>query len=426
MKQPINIVPSSADLYKFSLLTILWFIISMFFYPVFDEVWTQDYVFYLNAISASLCLLLLLQDAWELNGKHEQIQRYLWYVVVFLSLPCISAFTVVRSGYSFPWIINFILANTLLWLTLRTASIFYIVCMSGVACGIVLGAVLNFYIPVVQPLDTYFASSSCIFLLLRIALIIHDRTYVEQHVYKLIEKEVQARTQDLREALEIKNEFLDNVSHEIKTPVHNITNIVSELHDQWKHISAKEKLEMIKLLQKSNTRLLSLCSNLLDLSKFTKGHDIEMKKCNITVLIEEVLMEYRNFAQLISIKLPPKGNRFVYCDKEKILQVLRNLLDNSIRYGNGSPVEISVNNEGENYTIFAVADEGVGIPENELSSIFNPFEQSSITKTKAGGTGLGLAICKKIIEYHHGKIWAENNSTKGVTFFFTLPNNLSI
>jgi signal transduction histidine kinase len=425
MKQPINIVPSSADLYKFSLLTILWFIISMFFYPVFDEVWTKDYVLYLNATSASLCLLLLLQDAWELNGKHETTQRYLWYLVVFLSLPCIAAFTLVRSGYSFPWIINFILANTLLWLTLRTASIFYIVCMSGVACGIVLGAVLNFYIPVVQPLDTYFASSSCIFLLLRIALVIHDRAYVEQHMYKLIEKEVQARTQDLREALEIKNEFLDNVSHEIRTPVHNITNIVSELYDQWKHIPAKEKFEMIKLLQKSNARLLSLCSNLLDLSKFTKGHDIEMKKCNITVLIEEVLMEYRNFAQLISIKLPPKGNRFVYCDKEKILQVLRNLLDNSIKYGNGSPIEISVNNEGDDYTTFAVADEGVGIPENELNSIFNPFEQSSITKTKAGGTGLGLAICKKIIEYHHGKIWAENNSAKGVTFFFTVPNHLS-
>ncbi|AIL65886.2 hypothetical protein NOVO_07750 [Rickettsiales bacterium Ac37b] len=73
------------------------------------------------------------------------------------------------------------------------------------------------------------------------------------------------------------------------------------------------------------------------------------------------------------------------------------------------------------YIHFAIKDEGIGVPENELYTIFEAFVQSTKTKTRAGGTGLGLAICKEIIEAHHGEIWAENNEGSGATFNFVIP-----
>jgi signal transduction histidine kinase len=413
--------PNTSEIYKFSILTIFSFFVSVFFNPML-QVLAQDSIFYINMIGALLCLILLLKDAWIQHEKQESAQNYLWGFILWLCLPFTATFIMVRSDYSPAWIMNAILVNTLLYFTLRSLLAFVILLITGVLTGLAFGIALNLYFPISSPITIQFALYSCTFFLARIALVIHDHMYIEKHMYKMVKQEVFVKTKDLQEALEIKNEFLDNISHEIRIPVHNITNIVSELHDQWKNISSHDKLEMVRMLKQSNSRLLSLCSNLLDLSKLTKGHGVEIKKYEIITLIEALLSEYENFAQLISIKVASKRKRFVSCDKEKTLQVLRNLLDNAIKYGKGSSIEIYVNNKSNDSITFSIADGGVGIPTNELEMIFNPFEQSSSTKTKAGGTGLGLAICKKIVECHKGKIWAENNEARGATFFFTLPN----
>jgi signal transduction histidine kinase len=101
---------------------------------------------------------------------------------------------------------------------------------------------------------------------------------------------------------------------------------------------------------------------------------------------------------------------------------LRNLLDNAIKYGKNSAIIISAINYGNNSIKVTVSDNGPGIPESELGRIFEPFEQSSRTKTKAGGTGLGLSICKQIIEIHNGSIWVKNNNSGGTSMYFIIPN----
>ena len=116
----------------------------------------------------------------------------------------------------------------------------------------------------------------------------------------------------------------------------------------------------------------------------------------------------------------------IVCDEYKIRQVVYNLLSNAIKFTpKGKKIYISIKQSQDEAPVPAlyirVSDQGIGIPEAELITVFYKFIQSSKTKTGAGGTGLGLAICKEIIEAHKGKIWAENNPEGGATFSFMLP-----
>jgi signal transduction histidine kinase len=108
-------------------------------------------------------------------------------------------------------------------------------------------------------------------------------------------------------------------------------------------------------------------------------------------------------------------------DPTRIMQVVRNLLGNALKFSpQGASVEINARRQGGSL-IVSVSDEGPGIPENEVESIFDKFIQSSKTSTGAGGTGLGLAICREIVAGHGGRIWAENKAGIGAVFFFTIP-----
>jgi signal transduction histidine kinase len=146
-------------------------------------------------------------------------------------------------------------------------------------------------------------------------------------------------------------------------------------------------------------------------------------------VIEHALMELDGLLsqkQLhVHAKLEHQKTEAVF-DRQRMIQVLINLISNAIRYSNiGSKISIELFQErmldGEQALSCRVCDEGPGIPETELKTVFDKFMQSSKTKTGAGGTGLGLAICKEIIESHGGKIWAENMKPNGAVFCFVFP-----
>jgi signal transduction histidine kinase len=198
----------------------------------------------------------------------------------------------------------------------------------------------------------------------------------------------------------------------------------------------------------SAERLLKLINNLLDLSRLEAGH---MHYDFVPHALEQVVNNAGKdllplFVQeqvTLEIQGDPAVSE-VECDKEKITQVLRNLLANALRFANTRSV-ITVDYsllrqaEGEDpallktmaghwntiespsYVCISVRDQGVGIPEGELEAVFDKFVQSSKTKNGAGGTGLGLAICREIIHAHHGRIWAQNNPTRGACVSFLLP-----
>ncbi len=256
-----------------------------------------------------------------------------------------------------------------------------------------------------------------------------------------LEVEIEKRTYEIRKAMEsaeqsnkLKSEFLANMSHELRNPMHQIMSYSQ--YGILKIQKPREKLlHYFSQTRKAAERLMVLLNDLLDLSKHEAGKmDYNIEICNINSLILEVAAEYKQVFTDRNLKLELSGLQKpirIFCDPFKIEQVIRNLLANSIKYrGESREIRIVVNqttlniqNREQAAIAFSIKDSGVGIPENELETIFDKFTQSSFTKTGAGGTGLGLAICREIIEAHQGIIWAFNNKNSGATFKFILPLN---
>jgi len=138
---------------------------------------------------------------------------------------------------------------------------------------------------------------------------------------------------------------------------------------------------------------------------------------NVTNEFSSLLSEQNKYI-LLDSSLPSLA---IDMDQQKIMQVIRNLLSNALKFSpEDKPIEIILDTT-EDIVRIKVCDQGHGIPQDELESIFDKFIQSSKTCTGAGGTGLGLSICRQIIESHNGKIWAENRPECGAMFTIELP-----
>jgi len=280
---------------------------------------------------------------------------------------------------------------------------------------------------------------------IQIAMDITERKTAEEALRKAhdyLELEVEKRTTDYRKAMEsakhankLKSEFLANISHELRTPMHAILNYSKYGTEKYGRIEKEKNLHYFQSINKAGKRLMSLLDNLLDLSKLEAGKvDYLFEPIMILKVIHDAASEMQPVLKEkgIFVKLPtPDFETTIVGDEYKIGQVIRNLLSNAIRYSNEHhTVTLQVEKstiDRKNQSIPAldimIKDQGIGIPEEELGSIFEKFSQSSRTKTGAGGTGLGLAICKEILFAHKGKIWAENNSDGGATFYIRFPIN---
>jgi two-component system sensor histidine kinase ChiS len=248
-------------------------------------------------------------------------------------------------------------------------------------------------------------------------------------------KEIQSMKSELEKALAAKTEFLNNMSHEIRTPIQGFTNVSEGLVEHWQDFDDNRKLELASTVASNAKRLASLIGNLLDLSKLNAGKmmlDLKPFDLNeaIFAMIEECHALYLHDKQL-TIHFEQLTSTQIMADKERIMQVLRNLFINAIRFSPSSgsitvklaKSEITYDDASHTESVhFVISDQGVGIPQDELEAIFCSFTQSTRTKTKAGGTGLGLAIAKEIIKAHQGKIWAKNNAEGGASFEFILPH----
>ena len=226
-------------------------------------------------------------------------------------------------------------------------------------------------------------------------------------------------------------EFLDNMSHELRTPLHGILAFTEMGINKAKDYPEEKFLKYFSKISESGERLKLLLDNLLDLRKIEEGK-IELKLLNNDVqkVINDCIEEQE--AVIHSHQLTIDFNTdavfpFINCDKDRIGQVIMNLLNNAIKFSPqggkitfSTKVEKNTNKSGE-VACISIIDQGPGIPPDEHESIFNKFVQVKKQVSSAGGTGLGLAICKEIINEHKGSIWCENNERAGVTFTFTLP-----
>ncbi len=237
-------------------------------------------------------------------------------------------------------------------------------------------------------------------------------------------------------ANQAKSAFLANMSHELRTPMHGILSF-SRLGQQR---APEGKLrDYFERIRGSADRLLSLVNDLLDLSKMESGKvTLDLQEVNVAKLAREVASELHPLLEARSLVLEVAEAQVpssVRGDVTRLEQVIRNILANAIRFspergclriGFNSATLPAGRRGDETQTLrsaveITFADEGVGIPPEELQLVFDKFVQSSKTRSGAGGTGLGLAICKEIVEAHRGLIFACNNPGGGATFSVVLP-----
>lgn len=244
---------------------------------------------------------------------------------------------------------------------------------------------------------------------------------------KKLEERLKHQTQELAAALEAKERFLRNMSHEIRIPLQAMLYVPKELKHQCHNLTHKEIEKYLDLIITANERFESLLSNLLDLSKFRHGKFImDFKKENIIDIVKGVIGEFKYMHGNITLDVASDVPQDLVCDAFRVSQIVRNLIGNSIKHGGKDlPIFISLSSHYERRKPFikcTVKDNGAGIPDQEKEIIFEPFAESTRTRTNAGGTGLGLAIAKEIVEAHKGEIWVGNleEGETGARFHFTL------
>ncbi len=230
----------------------------------------------------------------------------------------------------------------------------------------------------------------------------------------------------LKEVDKMKSDFFSSMSHELRTPLTSIKEGIKLLQDGVGGVTTDKQNRLLTILTAESNRLIALVNSLLDLSKMEAGMvTYAFEEGRLGPLIERVIMEMAPLVEAKKIRFEAKVSEelpLVKMDGERILQALRNLIGNAVKFTPlGGRVTISsrlANSEIE----VSVADTGPGIPKENLALIFEKFRQAPLKDSgKMKGTGLGLAIVKHIITAHGGRVWAESQPGKGSTFIFLLP-----
>jgi len=265
------------------------------------------------------------------------------------------------------------------------------------------------------------------------------RQYSEELVAKLQERieelttaneEMKRLNNELERINQFKDEFLANMSHELRTPLNSIIGFSEVLIDGLTGDLNEEQEEFIENILSSGQHLLSLINDILDLSKIRSGQmELNQEKVSCPEFIEDIAHTVRGvmkskeqeYTQHIADEITA-----LWVDEKKIKQVLVNLLGNASKF---TPREGKISLEVEKivkddvpFIRFAVADNGIGIKEDDYQMIFDEFRQvDGSHRREYEGTGLGLPIAKKLVELHGGSIWVESAITEGTTFYFTIP-----
>ena len=256
--------------------------------------------------------------------------------------------------------------------------------------------------------------------------VLRDDTFqaVESEVRQWAESKV-AEIRDLREMAEYRKEFLGNVSHELKTPIFNIQGYLQTLEDGGLEDEQINRTYLAKA-NRNVERLEAIVNDLEFISRFESGVlQLEQENFDLCDLIKEVLESMEMQADVYDIDLTIKtgcqSSREVFADRDRIRQVLINLISNSIKYGkDGGETKISVYDMDENLLV-EVTDNGIGMEEKDLKRIFERFYRVDKSRSRnQGGTGLGLSIVKHIIEAHEQTINTRSKPGLGTTIGFTL------
>ncbi len=255
-----------------------------------------------------------------------------------------------------------------------------------------------------------------------------------RYAYTDLEQKVTERTRDLavankrlEELDRLKSDFVSNVSHELRTPLTAIKGAVDLVLREVAGPLTEKQIHYLTRVRSNTQHLAGLINDLLDLSKIESGK-IEVKSTRVSLggLLHEVVETLRPVAAEKVIALEAtilEPSILVWADREKVNQVLMNLIGNAIKFTPAQGrVTVSASRDGKEGVQVSVSDTGPGIAPHEAEKIFDKFYQiAQVGNAKPKGTGLGLAICRALVELHGGRIWVESEISGGSTFSFTLP-----
>lgn len=248
----------------------------------------------------------------------------------------------------------------------------------------------------------------------------------ENQLKEIIQKEREAR-KEAEDAIRARDEFLSIASHELKTPLTTIilriqSTLDSILNQSLANFSGEKLVSSLNIAHEQTRRLQSLIKDLLNFSLITTGKlELELKEDDLTAAVKSVVTRFEDHLAIAgsSLKLEATDQIRGLWDQVRLDQAMSNLLTNAIKYGEGSPIEITVRKDGEKAKI-TVADKGIGIDPNVQKAIFERFKRGT-KDGKFQGLGVGLFIVKQIVEAHGGKIYVKSKLGEGSKFTIELP-----
>jgi PAS domain S-box-containing protein len=237
--------------------------------------------------------------------------------------------------------------------------------------------------------------------------------------------------EDITEKLKvdrIKSEFISIASHELRTPLASIRGALGLLASGVLDNKPEIAKNMLNIASSDTERLVRLVNDILDLERLESNSvTLNRQWTDVADLCQQAMNTMQALAAESQIDIQCNArSQQIFVDRDRLLQTLVNLLSNAIKFS-PSHSEVKITTESlSNKVVFRVCDRGRGIPESNLESIFERFNQVDASDSRQkGGTGLGLAICRSIVQQHGGKIWVESVLTKGSTVSFTIPYRIT-
>ena len=254
-----------------------------------------------------------------------------------------------------------------------------------------------------------------------------NRYLMRQHAaLRRADEEILQVNRQLEQSSRYKSEFLANMSHELRTPLNAIMGFSEILLDLTMNLTAGERTEFLRNIHSSGQHLLGLINDILDLAKIEAGKmDLHPEEMPVMEALQEITAILDPMARQQGLQLRTVGAAdagVIKADRSKFKQVLYNLLSNAVKFTPApGTITVSVKDSSEQLTV-SVEDTGIGMKAEDLPKLFREFEQIDGSYTRRyQGTGLGLALCRRFVEMHGGRIWAESQFGKGSIFTFTIP-----
>ena len=257
-----------------------------------------------------------------------------------------------------------------------------------------------------------------------------NRYLMRQHsALRRADEEILQVNRQLEQSNRYKSEFLANMSHELRTPLNAILGFSEILLDLTMNLTAGERTEFLRNIHSSGQHLLGLINDILDLAKIEAGKmELHAEEMPVKEAIQEVTgildpMARQQGLQVTTVGAAEAG--VIKADRSKFKQVLYNLLSNAVKFTPPpGQITLTVKDSPSQLTV-SVQDTGIGMKPEDLPKLFREFEQIDGSYTRRyQGTGLGLALCRRFVQMHGGRIWAESQFGKGSTFTFTIPRGL--